>query len=335
MHLRLPCWDVVLGGSWGTTLAIAYAQTFPRTVRSIILRGIFLLRSQEVDWLFSSTGGAAKLYPEPFQAFCEAVNVSVDEANSNPLRPLHEYYQRLWAATNESERSNAARSWMQWEFFNSVSHKIPPNANLSDVNATMDAIRSWKPPHLSTVAVYDPITRQWTYRSEQGVILSADQLQSNMQTDDAFIQARFRRDISAGYSNEAPPRDTVSVTPTTPFYLGNEEKIGGETSSSMPVQAMLTCFYSTNNDWCRNYVQLLDPVRMNNLRNIPCIAIQGGMDNICPPDSALDLLNAWSSIELRIPVYAGHSMYDPLITNELIQATDRMADFLRRTNHPA
>ena len=147
-HLELDWWDVVLGGSWGTTISLAYSQTYPNSVRSLILRGIFLLRSQEVDWLFSKSGGAARLYPERFQAFCQAVNDEVeddgDNNENNNLKALHGYYQRLWAATNETERWNAARSWMQWEFFNSVAYKIPLNTNTSDRNATMEAIHTWK-----------------------------------------------------------------------------------------------------------------------------------------------------------------------------------------------
>ena len=317
-HLQLPQWDVVLGGSWGTTLSIAYGQLYPQSMRSMILRGIFLFRPQEVDWLFSSTGGAAKQYPDTFQRFCQAVDVDMDD--SNPLAALHEYYRRLWASNNETERSNAARSWMQWEFFNSVAYKIPPSANLSDSNATMQAIRSWKPPPNAPVAVYSPYSKKWAYESVSGSISEND----GPSADYSSIQETLRKDISIGYNSHDPPRASVPTTPTTPYY-SSQETIS---SSNLPVQVMLTCYYSTNVDWCRNYIQLLDPKRMKSLQAIPCIAIQGGSDGICPPDSALDLLKQWPTMELRVPLHAGHSMYDPLITNELVRATDRMADLL-------
>ena len=91
-HLQLKYWDVVLGGSWGTTIAICYCQQYPTSVRSLILRGVCLLRSQEIDWLFSKSGGAAKLYPERFEVFCQAVGVPADDDGTNNLEALHAYY---------------------------------------------------------------------------------------------------------------------------------------------------------------------------------------------------------------------------------------------------
>jgi hypothetical protein len=148
--------------------------------------------------------------------------------------------------------------------------------------------------------------------------------------DDSSIQAAFCQEISKGYSADDPPRDSVPVTPNTPYYIGSD-RIQSNSNTRLPIQTMLTCFYSTNCDWCRNDMNLLDPERMQALQSIPCTIVQGGADGICPPDSAMDLLHAWpsnGSVELRMPVYAGHSMYDPLVTNELVMATDRMADAL-------
>jgi proline iminopeptidase len=331
-HLNIAKWDVVLGGSWGTTLAIAYAQTYPQSVQSIILRGIFLLRAQEVDWIFASTGGAAKKYPQAFEKFCQAVNLSSQNENS-PRQVLYEYQHRLWSASNETIRKNAARSWMQWEFFNSVAYKIPPSTNMTDPNATIQALQSWKPPFCPPVLAYNTATQQWSYQSPEGVELSKADISSDLPTatdNKVAIEAHFRQNISNGYSIEDPPRDSVPITPNIPYYLGLQSAFSAP-NSSLPVQSMLTCYYSTNSDWCRNYIQLLDPDRMRSFESIPCIVIQGGSDGVCPPDSALDLLQAWpegGKMELRMPVHAGHSMYDPLITNELVKATDQMADFL-------
>jgi proline iminopeptidase len=55
----------------------------------------------------------------------------------------------------------------------------------------------------------------------------------------------------------------------------------------------------------------------------PTIAIQGGNDAICPPDTALDLHEVWKEMELRIVLQSGHSMYDPLIAGEIVKALDR------------
>ena len=56
------------------------------------------------------------------------------------------------------------------------------------------------------------------------------------------------------------------------------------------------------------------------------MAVQGGLDYICPPRTALALCDAWPEMELRLVLDAGHSMYDPRITSELVKATDRFRD---------
>ena len=359
-HLNLTHWDCILGGSWGTTLALAYAQAYPKSVKSIILRGIFLLRSEEIGWLFASTGGAARLYPEQYNKFCNAVGVKIkdeDNVEKNPRAALEEYYQRLWNSSNETQRMDAARSWMSWEFWNSVADKIPASVNTSDSNATMKALREWKPPITNgeenpPVAVYSPNTNQWSYESSTGDEISLDQLPPNRSTDDASVQDMFRQNIGGSvaikpeYADEmlreknAMPLPFISSTGSTESIKSHKHDEHQHEQQQLPVQAMLTCYYSTNNDYCGNFMDLLSPERMEALANIPCIAIQGGSDGICPPDSALNLLEAWrfscntrndnetKGMELRIPMYSGHSMYDPYITNELIQATDRIGDYL-------
>ena len=61
---------------------------------------------------------------------------------------------------------------------------------------------------------------------------------------------------------------------------------------------------------------------MDRIKHIPCIAVHGGSDYICPVDNALDLQNAWPNLELRIPMDSAHSMYDSGIMHELVCATD-------------
>lgn len=60
------------------------------------------------------------------------------------------------------------------------------------------------------------------------------------------------------------------------------------------------------------------------IRHIPCIAVQGRLDFVCPIKTAFDLHQAWPEMELRVVPGAGHSMYDPAIAHELLEATDRM-----------
>lgn len=309
-HLQFSTWHVVLGGSWGTTVATAYAQKFPASIKSVILRGVCMLRSQEVDWLFASDGGAALQHTQAWESFAKAVNVDTIEY---PRQVLHESYRRLVLGSNDTERWNAARAWMKWEFFNSVAYQIPEGTNVSDPNATMQALQSWnteRRPTTSIVAIFQKGSE--SYQTANGNEIMPNQLPVDLASDEASLQTRFRRGISS------PPSTPTSPEPW-PF-----PDIPEGNSSFFPIQAMLTCFYSTNDDYCRNGRNLLD----GGFSRIPCIAIHGGADAICPPDTALDLLEAWPGMELRMPVHAGHSMYDPYITHEIIQATDRMARML-------
>ena len=67
-HLGIDAWGVVLGGSWGSTLALAYAQAHPAAVRAIVLRGVFLFGPDEVNYLFSS-GGTFGQNPAAWEAY--------------------------------------------------------------------------------------------------------------------------------------------------------------------------------------------------------------------------------------------------------------------------
>jgi len=96
----------------------------------------------------------------------------------------------------------------------------------------------------------------------------------------------------------------------------------------LPVQAMLTCFYSVNNEYLLSDFNLLSKSRMDRIRHIPCIAVQGAQDLICPPDTALDLHGVWPEMELRIVCRGKHSMYDPSIAAQLVKATDQMGGTL-------
>uniref|UniRef100_A0A2P2KIU8 Proline iminopeptidase n=1 Tax=Rhizophora mucronata TaxID=61149 RepID=A0A2P2KIU8_RHIMU len=69
-HLKIPEWQV-FGGSWGSTLALAYTQSYPEKVTGLVLRGIFLLRKKEIDWFYE--GGAAAIYPDAWEPFRDLI----------------------------------------------------------------------------------------------------------------------------------------------------------------------------------------------------------------------------------------------------------------------
>lgn len=104
-HLDIRKWQVY-GGSWGSTLALAYAEAHPERATELILRGIFLSRQCEIDWLVKD--GASRLYPEEWEHFKNAIP---PEEQSNLL----EAYHRHLTSANEKTRLQAARAWYRFE----------------------------------------------------------------------------------------------------------------------------------------------------------------------------------------------------------------------------
>lgn len=105
-HLGIGRW-LVFGGSWGSTLALAYAQAHPGRATGLVLRGIFLARPWEIMWLYEE-GGAGRIRPENFRQFVSAIPAA-ERGNI-----LDAYWQRL-TAEDESTRVAAARAWGAWE----------------------------------------------------------------------------------------------------------------------------------------------------------------------------------------------------------------------------
>jgi len=97
---------VVFGGSWGSTLGLAYAQAHPDRVLGLIVRGIFLCRQQDIDWFYQ--GGTARLFPDAWQDFLAPIPENERE------HMVQAYYQRL-TSDNEIERMAAAKAWSVWE----------------------------------------------------------------------------------------------------------------------------------------------------------------------------------------------------------------------------
>jgi proline iminopeptidase len=105
-HLDVERWQV-FGGSWGSTLALAYAQKHPHRVTELVLRGIFLLRRSEIDWYYN--GGAAHLFPELWEQFLAPVPEQERDGD------LVEAYHRLLHANDVEIATRAAIAWSAWE----------------------------------------------------------------------------------------------------------------------------------------------------------------------------------------------------------------------------
>jgi proline iminopeptidase len=105
--LGIERWQV-FGGSWGSTLALAYAQKHPQQVTELVLRGIFLLRRAELTWFYQSSEGAAALFPDLWEHFI----APIPEDERYDL--MRAYYRRL-TSSDTRERNTAARAWSVWE----------------------------------------------------------------------------------------------------------------------------------------------------------------------------------------------------------------------------
>jgi proline iminopeptidase len=98
---------LLFGGSWGATLALAYARDFPQRVKSMILRGTFLGRQQDIDYVYAQ-GGASKLFPDAWQ------KLVADLPESEQARPLKAYFKQL-TDDDEAVQMKAAQALNIWE----------------------------------------------------------------------------------------------------------------------------------------------------------------------------------------------------------------------------
>jgi proline iminopeptidase len=220
-HLRgelgIERW-LVFGGSWGSTLALAYAERHPDRVSELVLRGIFLLRRAELEWFYQD--GAGALFPEYWRDFLEPI----PEAEQSDM--LAAYHRRLNDPDPDVQMA-AARAWSIWE--GATSALVPSE----DLRA-----------HFSAPEFALPLARIETH-------------------------------------------------------------------------------YFVNGGFLEHENELLEGV--DAIRGIPAVIVQGRYDVVCPPRTAWDLAARWPEARLEIVTDAGHSAYEPGITDALVAATDDFA----------
>lgn len=105
-HLGISTQWVVFGGSWGSTLALAYAQTYPKDVKALILRGIFTLRRSELEFFYQN--GTSHLFPEEWDSY---ISIIPESERSDMIKA---YHSRLFSE-DAKVRLEAARVWSRWE----------------------------------------------------------------------------------------------------------------------------------------------------------------------------------------------------------------------------
>jgi len=104
-HLGIDKW-VLFGGSWGSTLSLAYAQRYPEHVHALILRGIFLCRPQDLAWFYQE--GASRLFPDYWQDFLSPI--PLEERDDL----MQAFYRRL-TGNDQIAQMHAAKAWSCWE----------------------------------------------------------------------------------------------------------------------------------------------------------------------------------------------------------------------------
>jgi len=216
-HLGIERWQV-FGGSWGSTLALAYAQTHADRVTELVLRGIFMLRKKELRWFYQE--GASFLFPDAWEGY--VADIPEDERGDL----IAAYHKRL-TSDDEEVRLRAAKSWSVWEGSTSC---LLPNEELIKKTG-----------------------------------------------GDAFALAFSR----------------------------------------------IECHYFVNGGFFETEQQLLE--RIDRIRHIPTVIVQGRYDVVCPVVSAWELHRAFPEATLHIVPDAGHSSMEPGIVHELVSATDRFS----------
>jgi proline iminopeptidase len=111
-HLGIERWQV-FGGSWGSTLALAYAESHPERVTELVLRGIFLLSDRELKWFYQ--WGTSELFPDAFEAYRDAI----PPGERGDF--IKAYHLRL-TSDDPAVRSAAAKAWSVWEAATSYLH---------------------------------------------------------------------------------------------------------------------------------------------------------------------------------------------------------------------
>jgi proline iminopeptidase len=124
-HLGIERWQV-FGGSWGSTLALAYAETHPDRVTELVLRGIFLVREQEIAWFYQR--GTSAIFPDAWEKYVEPIP---ERERADFVRA---YYKRL-TSDDAAERLRAAKAWSVWEGSTSC---LAPNRALIEKAAVDD-----------------------------------------------------------------------------------------------------------------------------------------------------------------------------------------------------
>jgi len=128
-HLGIDKWPI-FGGSWGSTLALAYSVKHRERVKGLILRGIFLCRKEEISWFYEQ-GGAHMIFPEAWEGYLSQIS------GVKPGNMVSAYYDLL-TGHDEEAKLKAAHAWSKWE------------AKTSKLEEDLELVEKFEDPKLAT-----------------------------------------------------------------------------------------------------------------------------------------------------------------------------------------
>ena len=192
-HLGVRDW-IVMGGSWGSLLALCYAIKHPASVAGMIIRGIFLGRPFEIDWIHTPDG-AARIYPEEWEKYAALAQGADDIVDA--------YCKRL-ASSDEAERIAAAKAWTRWEM--SMVTLFP------DAKALDDALED--PSALSIACIESHFTANGFFMESDNFVLDNAAAIADIPT--AIVHGRYDTicpPISAWDLHKALPKSELVLVP--------------------------------------------------------------------------------------------------------------------------
>ncbi len=204
-HLGLESW-LLFGGSWGATLALLYAETYPHRVNGLVLRGTFLARQEDLDWFVKE--GANRIYPERWD---ELMATLFDETHHDPIASFHD----LLNGNDELAQRRVARAWSRWGGQLALGGEFAPQDNEGHVsNADLQQAR---------IELHYAFHRYFI--NENQILIN-----SGLLPDVPIILIHGRRDLvcpveSAYTLHKHLPTSTLSILPNAGHIAGSPDMI--------------------------------------------------------------------------------------------------------------
>lgn len=297
---------LMFGGSWGAALALAYASRYPAHVWGLVLRGVCLMRRSEVDWLYRGhrepNGGAAAQFPREWQKFLDRL------PREERADPVAAYYARMERGA-PSEAANAARAWADW--INTVTQ-----GSLGEPDVTSVTPPKWQ----------GKAPASWGATPASRAAARPDGLDPEVvipPPPPANLTALSEKDLQV-----MALRFGVALLNSTAEMRSEIESLWARRTEmrKLPPGALLEAHYHNFGSFDLSAEPLLERIaKMPELRAIPAVAVQGRQDAVCPARTALALQEAWPELELSL-INGGHSMSDPAIMTEVMNALEDMLE---------